>query len=291
MAKYDKDTKFYWLQLKEDFFDDDAIDWLEEQPNGKEYSLFYLKLCLKSLRTNGILIRQVGQMLIPYDAEKLGELTKTNSDTVMVAMNLLMKIGLVQKLENGELYMTQVENMIGSKSLGAFKKQQQRALKPQNEVKELPSGQEEDKCPPKKEIDLEKDLEIEKEKEKEGKSKYGQFKNVLLTPTEFESLSIDYENHLEAIEYLSEYLATTGKKYKSHYLVMRKWVFDAVREKKLKKIELEQREKRATEIKQKNVLKELKDFYGSHGYDERTYSAEEMDAFSAINSNLDDLEI
>ena len=29
MAKYDKDTKFYWLQLKEDFFEDDAIQWLE----------------------------------------------------------------------------------------------------------------------------------------------------------------------------------------------------------------------------------------------------------------------
>ena len=43
MAKYDA-TKFYWLQLREDFFDEDAIDWLEEQPNGKEYSLFYLKL-------------------------------------------------------------------------------------------------------------------------------------------------------------------------------------------------------------------------------------------------------
>ena len=103
MAKYDA-TKFYWLQLKEDFFDEDAIDWLEEQPNGKEYSLFYLKICLKSLRTNGVLIRRVGNMLVPYDHVKLGELTKTNPDTVMVAMNLLINIGLVQKLENGELY-------------------------------------------------------------------------------------------------------------------------------------------------------------------------------------------
>ena len=34
MSNYDS-TKFYWLQLKEDFFDEDAIDWLEEQPNGK----------------------------------------------------------------------------------------------------------------------------------------------------------------------------------------------------------------------------------------------------------------
>ena len=51
MSKYEKDRKFYWLQLKEDFFDEDSISWLEEQENGKEYSLFYLKLCLKSLKT------------------------------------------------------------------------------------------------------------------------------------------------------------------------------------------------------------------------------------------------
>lgn len=129
MAKYDKDTKFYWLLLKEDFFEDDAINWLEEQkPNGRDYAYFYLKLCLKSLKTNGILVRNVGNILIPYDNEKLAEITKMDFDTVTVAMELLKKIGLIQILDNGEIYLSQLENLIGSKSLGAFKKQQQRLL-------------------------------------------------------------------------------------------------------------------------------------------------------------------
>lgn len=129
MAKYDKDTKFYWLLLKEDFFEDDAINWLEEQkPNGRDYAYFYLKLCLKSLKTNGILIRNVGNILIPYDNEKLAEITKIDFDTVTVAMELLKKIGLIKILDNGEIYLSQLENLIGSKSLGAFKKQQQRQL-------------------------------------------------------------------------------------------------------------------------------------------------------------------
>lgn len=164
MAKYDS-TKFYWLQLKEDFFDDDAIDWLEEQPNGKEYSLFYLKLCLKSLRSHGVLIRKVGNMLVPYDHVKLGELTKTSPDTVMVAMNLLIQIGLVQKLDNGELYITQVEEMIGSQSKSAFKKQQQRLTKKDTLL--LEGGQGVDKCPPKIEIEQETEIELELEEEKE----------------------------------------------------------------------------------------------------------------------------
>ena len=58
MAVYDKETKFYWLQLKEDFFDEDAIQWLEEQqPNGKEYAYFYLKLCVKSLFSRSAKLR------------------------------------------------------------------------------------------------------------------------------------------------------------------------------------------------------------------------------------------
>ena len=65
------DKRYYWLKLKEDFFQDEAIEWLEEQENGKEYCLFYLKLCLKSLKDDGKLIRTVGNLLIPYSTEKL----------------------------------------------------------------------------------------------------------------------------------------------------------------------------------------------------------------------------
>ena len=153
MGKYDN-TKFYWLQLKEDFFEDDAIQWLEEQEKGKEYSLFYLKLCLKSLKTNGILIRNVGNLLVPYDAKKLAEITKTDFDTVVVAMQLLEKIGLIKILENGEIYLEQLEQMIGSQSIGAFKKQQQRRIGRTN-VHQVSS-----KCPIEKEIEKEIDIDI-----------------------------------------------------------------------------------------------------------------------------------
>ncbi len=157
MAKYDE-TKFYWLQLKEDFFEEDAIEWLEEQPNGKEYCLFYLKLCLKSLKDNGILIRKVGELLIPYDNKKLADMTNTNFDTVVIAMKLLTEIGLIKVLENGQLYITQVENMIGSQSKSAFKKQQQRIA---HKDKLLGVDICPPMCPPDIEIDIEKELDIE----------------------------------------------------------------------------------------------------------------------------------
>lgn len=120
--------KYYWLKLKEDFFDDDAISWLEEQPKGKEYALFYLKLCLKSLKTDGILIRTVGTMLVPYDMKKLSEITKTEFDTVVVAMELLKNIGLVEILENGEIFLPGLHQMVGSESRWARYKRKEEAL-------------------------------------------------------------------------------------------------------------------------------------------------------------------
>lgn len=178
MAEY-QHKKYYWLKLKEDFFDTDTIEWIEEQKNGKEYCLFYLKMCLKSLRTNGILIRNVGQMLIPYDVDKLAEMTKTPPDTVRVAMELFKNLGLIQVLDNGALYMSQLTEMVGSQTEGAAKKALQRAKKqealpePPGDFEELPepgteSGQKGDICPPERR-DKEIKREERRDEEKENK--------------------------------------------------------------------------------------------------------------------------
>ena len=126
MGSVHDNKRYFWLKLKEDFFDQDAISWLEEQTNGKAYALFYLKLCLKALKNNGVLVRRVGDMLIPYDAEKLGQMTNTDKDTVIVALQLLKKIKLVEIQDDGTLYLTQLEDMVGSETGGAARKRTKR---------------------------------------------------------------------------------------------------------------------------------------------------------------------
>ena len=119
----DKQKKrYYWLKLKENFFEEDTIEWLEEQPNGKEYCLFYLKLCLKSLKTEGMLVRNVGNMMIPYDPESLAKLTNSSADTVKVAMDLFHKIGLIQIMDGGEIYLSQLNELVGSETEYAIQK-------------------------------------------------------------------------------------------------------------------------------------------------------------------------
>lgn len=176
-----KNKKYYWLKLKEDFFEEDTINWIEEQENGKDYCLFYLKLCLKSLKTNGTLIRNVGTMLVPYDAKQLGKITNTDIDTVRVAMELFKKIGLVEVLENGEIYLTQLENMVGSETSKAQLMRKKRAKDKDlpnsnndgnNVTNMLPSSyQDEENCyteiEQEQEKETEQDIDLEQELEKE----------------------------------------------------------------------------------------------------------------------------
>lgn len=160
----DKQKKrYYWLKLKENFFEEDTIEWLEEQPNGKEYCLFYLKLCLKSLKTEGMLVRNVGNMMIPYDPESLAKLTNSSADTVKVAMDLFHKIGLIQIMDGGEIYLSQLNELVGSETEYAIQKRLQRAK--EDNVQKL-SGKGRLELEKEIEKELDKDIEIEKETKK-----------------------------------------------------------------------------------------------------------------------------
>ena len=159
-----KTKRYYWVKLKEDFFQDEVISWIEEQEKGIYYTNFYLKLCLKAMNSEGLLIRRIGDMLIPYDIKNLAKITGVDQDTVIVAMELFKKTGLVEILENGEIYLTQLKNMIGSESGWAEKKRLQRekkknednVLKLEDNV-QIKSGQ--------SPTDIDIDIDIDKDKD------------------------------------------------------------------------------------------------------------------------------
>lgn len=91
-------------------------------------------------------------------------------------------------------------------------------------------------------IDIEEDIDKEKDKRdisapaKEQKHIYGEYKHVKLTDKEYQTLCKDFGDSRtdKAITYLDEYIEMKGTKYKSHYLALRKWVFDALKEKEQK---------------------------------------------------------
>ena len=74
-------------------------------------------------------------------------------------------------------------------------------------------------------------------KEKPVRHKYGEYQHVLLSDEDIKKLKAEYKDEQlidEAVVFLDEYIEMKGYKAKNHYLAIRKWVIDAVKEKRQK---------------------------------------------------------
>lgn len=141
MAEYNK-QRFYWIKLTDRFMTSDTVDFLMEQKDGANYVVIYQMLCLKTVNNDGCLSRSIGEMIIPYDEEKIQRDLKWFSiDTIRVAMNLYKRLGLIYEQDDGVLRITDFDNLVGSQSISAEKKQIQRAKTGQNQI-ENKGGQE-----------------------------------------------------------------------------------------------------------------------------------------------------
>lgn len=110
--------KYYWLKLKKDFYaDDGAVDFLLSQPSGAEYVVLYQMLCLRTINTGGALGRQIGEVFVAWDVNKIVRDTKYFSfDTVAVAMGLYKQLGLIYEQSDGVLRIAGLSEMVGAES-------------------------------------------------------------------------------------------------------------------------------------------------------------------------------
>lgn len=149
--------KYYYLKLKESYFDDDSIVLLESIQDGVLYSNILLKLYLKSLKHGGRL--QLDED-IPYTAQMIATITRQQIGTVERALQIFLKLGLVELLDSGAYYMSNIELLIGQSSTEGERK---RAARQQNRAflsAWTSGGHLSDIRPP--EIELEKEIEREK---------------------------------------------------------------------------------------------------------------------------------
>ena len=157
--------KYYYLRLKDNFFDSDELKILESMKDGYLYSNILLKLYLRSLKNDGKL---VVNDRIPYNAEMLASVTGHQVGTIKQALSMFKELGLIEVLENGAIYMLDIQNFIGKGSTEADRQRlyDRRISEERKQNKLTQSRNLEEICKkstPKIEIELEKDIEIEKE--------------------------------------------------------------------------------------------------------------------------------
>ena len=160
--------KYYYLRLKDNFFDSDELKILESMKDGYLYSNILLKLYLRSLKNDGKLV--VNER-IPYSADMLASVTGHQVGTIKQALSVFKDLGLIDVLDNGAIYMLDIQNFIGKGSSEADRKREYRQrIETDRTNVQTNLRQISEKSPPEIEIELEKDIEIETEIHSSAKS-------------------------------------------------------------------------------------------------------------------------
>jgi predicted phage replisome organizer len=224
--------KYYYLKLKDDFFESDELIFLESMQDGYKYSNILLKLFLRSLKKDG---RLMFTDVIPYNSEMLAKLIRHDVGTIEKALQIFEQLKLIEILDNGAIYMLDIQNFVGESSTEADRKRCYRAkISAEKQGQGHLTAESPDISPPEIE-NRDKRLEIEKDIDKSGKPtkhKYGEYKNILLTDEEKERLIAEFGQYMfdKVIAFYSPY--KYEKKYKtgSDNLSIRRWVIEAVKE-------------------------------------------------------------
>ncbi|WP_455938750.1 phage replisome organizer N-terminal domain-containing protein [Gemella morbillorum] len=167
--------KFYWLKLKDNFFQQKEIKKLRKIAGGDTYTIIYLKLQLLSLENEGVLVYEGVEKDF---AEQLSYEIDEDRDNIEITLQFMNANKLIEELEENTFFLPKINECIGKESESAERMRRMRAR--QKEIKDknvtlLRSGDECDvtsvTCDTEKEKELEKKLDIEKDKKEKKKTK------------------------------------------------------------------------------------------------------------------------
>ena len=184
--------KYYYLKLKENFFDSDSVVLLESMQDGVLYSNILMKMYLKSLKNNGKLLLND---TIPYNTQMIATITRHQVGTVEKAIEVFNQLGLVDILDGGMIYMSDIELFVGQSSTEGDRKRAERLRLKQSD--NLQIGQMSDIHPP----EIEKEIEIEIDKENRDRVNYQQIADMYnATCVSFPRLTVLSEKRKKAIK-------------------------------------------------------------------------------------------
>ena len=155
-------TKYYYLKIKENFFDTEDMKLLESMENGYLYSNILMKMYLLSLKNEGKLVYKDK---IPYNAKMLSTVTGHNTDIIEKAIKVFKELELIEVLDSGAIFMLDIQNFIGKSSDEADRKREYRNRIENTKKIEM------DKCPDKCQTNFanikDKDRDRVKDKDKD----------------------------------------------------------------------------------------------------------------------------
>jgi predicted phage replisome organizer len=160
--------KYYYIKLKDNYFEQDNIKVLESMKNGHIYSLIIIKMYLKASKTDGQLMMTQRLPYDPSNVDILASVLGHDVDHVKEAIRLGVQLDLIKIIDGKEIWMTEIQNMIGQSSTEADRVRLYRKKLDEKLLPESTDVQMYDKSTPEIERELEIEKKIEKKKELEN---------------------------------------------------------------------------------------------------------------------------
>lgn len=232
-----------WIKITTDVFDDEKILLIESLPEADSIIVIWFKLlCLAGKQNNnGVFV--MGNK-IAYTDKMLATIFRRKEATVQLALQTFEQFGMIE-LVDGVITIPNWEKHQNIDSLERIREQTRIRVAKHREKQKLlcdsnatsnatsnvtvtQSNATDKTREDKNRIDIDNSISDSVEstpaqKKKIQKHRYGEYDNVLLTDEEMEKLKKEFPDIDERIERLSSYVASTGKRYKSHYATIRNW--------------------------------------------------------------------
>ena len=150
--------RYYWLKLKEDFFEQRVIKKLRKIAGGDTYTIIYLKLQLLAMKNDGKLVFE--NVEDDFASEMALELDE-DVENVKVTLMYLEKNNLIETISNEEYFLPEVLAVTGSETASAIRVREHREKKKALQCNNNVITKKQDV------IEVKQECSVEKEKEKE----------------------------------------------------------------------------------------------------------------------------
>ena len=258
-----------WIKITTDIFDDEKILMIECLPEADSIIVIWFKLLCLAGKTNNSGVFMFNEKMA-YTEKMLSTVFRRKESTVKLALETFEQFGMIEiiddvitipnwgkhqnldQLENKREYMKNYMADYRQKQKEIVCKTNSKTNSKTNVSSLDKNKNREDKNRIDKTREDKRDISSDSDESgstRAQKHKYGEYMNVLLTDEELEKLKNEFPDYEERIDRLSDYIASKGTKYKSHYATIRNWA-------------RRDREQQISKPQQKNkVAQDLDNFY------------------------------
>ena len=120
-----ENRRYYWLQLKDDFFNSKEMKLMRKLPGGEEITIIYLKMMLASLAEQGKLYFEG---LAEDLAEELSLIIDEDPEAIRLTLMFLTKKKLLTTSDNYQFNLEQVPEMVGSETASTRRSRKHREM-------------------------------------------------------------------------------------------------------------------------------------------------------------------